>query len=64
LYQDEYDKVIASMKSYGCKRGDFVLACVNTATPGTMEREHKKIVRTHDEIRKEQKSMKEKQKQA
>ena len=55
LYPDEYDSVMASMKEYGYKRADFVLACVNSATKGTMEREHKKIVKAHTILRKEEK---------
>ena len=54
LYPEEYDAIMASMKEYGYKRADFVMACVNTATKGTMEKAHKKILRSHDEIRKEQ----------
>jgi len=54
LYPEEYDAIMASMKEYGYKRADFVMACVNTATKGTMEKAHKKIVRSHNEMRKEQ----------
>ena len=54
LYPEEYDAIMSSMKEYGYKRADFVLACVNSATKGTMEKAHKKIVRSHDDIRKEQ----------
>jgi hypothetical protein len=54
LYPDEYDTIMSSMKEYGYKRADFVLACVNSATKGTMEKAHKKIVKSHNEIRKEQ----------
>ena len=57
LYPDEYDSVVSSMREYGYKRADFVLACVNTATKGTMEREHKKIVKAHSELRKEEKAL-------
>jgi len=57
LYPDEYDSVMASMKEYGYKRADFVLACVNSATKGTMEREHKKIVKVHNALRKEEKAL-------
>ena len=57
LYPDEYASVMASMKEYGYKRADFVLACVNTATKGTMEREHKKIIKVHNALRKEEKSL-------
>lgn len=57
LYPDEYDSLIASMKEYGYKRADFVLACVNSATKGTMEREHKKIVKVHNALRKEEKAL-------
>lgn len=54
LYPDEYDAIMSSMKEYGYKRADFVLACVNSATKGTMEKAHKKIVKSHNAIRKEQ----------
>lgn len=57
LYPDEYDSVMSSMKEYGYRRADFLLACVNTATKGTMEREHKKIVKAHNALRKEEKAL-------
>ena len=57
LYPEEYDTVMASMKEYGYKRADFVMACVNTASKGTMEKAHKKIVKSHYEILKEQKAI-------
>lgn len=53
LYPEEYDTITARMKDYGYSRADFVLACVNTATKGTMEREHKKIVKNHTALKKE-----------
>ena len=57
LYPDEYDSVMASMKEYGYKRSDFVLACINTATKGTMEREHRKILKVHNALRMEEKAL-------
>ena len=57
LYPDEYDSVMTSMKEYGYRRADFLLACVNTATQGTMEREHRKIVKKHTVLRKEEKAL-------
>lgn len=57
LYPDEYDSVMSSMKAYGYKRADFVLACINSASKGTMEREHKKIVKAHTVLRKEEKAL-------
>lgn len=63
LYPDEYDSVMASMKEYGYRRADFLLACVNTATKGTMEREHKKIVKIHTVLRKEEKALLDKHRQ-
>ncbi len=39
--------LVESVKAYGYKRADFVLACVNTASKGSMEKAHKKIVNTH-----------------
>ena len=57
LYPEEYDPVMASMKEYGYKRADFVMACVNTASKGTIEKAHKKIVKSHYEILKEQKAV-------
>ena len=59
LYPEEYETLMSSMKEYGYKRADFVMACVNTATKGTMEKAHKKIVKSHDELKKEQKSLQE-----
>ena len=56
LYPEEYDALMASMKEYGYKRADFVMACVNTASKGTMEKAHKKIVKSHYEILKEQRA--------
>ena len=47
LYPEEYDMLVESVKSYGYKRADFVLACVNTASKGSMEKAHKKILKTH-----------------
>ena len=63
LYPEEYDSVMASMKEYGYRRADFLLACVNTATKGTMEREHKKIVKAHTVLRKEEKALLDKHRQ-
>ena len=63
LYPDEYDSVMSSMKEYGYRRADFLLACVNTATKGTMEREHKKIVKIHTALRKEEKALLDKHRQ-
>lgn len=57
LYPDEYDSVMASLKEYGYRRADFLLACVNTATKGTMEREHRKIIKVHNALRKEEKAL-------
>ena len=64
LYPDEYDSVISSMKEYGYRRADFLLACVNTATKGTMEREHKKIIKAHTALRKEERALLDKHRQA
>ena len=63
LYPEEYDSVMASMKEYGYRRADFLLACVNTATKGTMEREHKRIVKIHTVLRKEEKALLDKHRQ-
>ena len=57
LYPDEYDSIMSSMKEYGYKRADFVLACVNSAAKGTMEKAHKKIIKSHNEIRIEQQAL-------
>ena len=57
LYPDEYDSIMSSMKEYGFKRADFVLACVNSAAKGTMEKAHTKIIKSHNEIRKEQQAL-------
>lgn len=47
VYQEEYDMLMESIKEYGYKRADFVLACVNTANKGSMEKAHKKIIKNH-----------------
>ena len=52
LYQEEYDTIMSGIKAYGYKRADFVMACVNSASKGTMERAHKKIVKNHNKIKK------------
>lgn len=61
VYPEEYDILMSSIKEYGYKRADFVLACVSTATKGTMEKAHKKIVRVHREIVLEQQALAAKQ---
>lgn len=61
LYQDEYDMLMESIKEYGYKRADFVLACVNTASKGSMEKAHKKIVKTHRAILLEKQALAKKQ---
>lgn len=61
VYPEEYDLLMSSIKEYGYKRADFVLACVNTATKGTMERAHKKIVKSHRELLLEHQAMLSKQ---
>lgn len=62
LYQHEYDALMNTIKEYGYKRAEFIIASANTATRGTMDRERKKIVRVHQEIRKEEKSVRATQK--
>lgn len=57
IYPEEYEAINTTIKEYGYKRADFVLACVNTATKGTMEKAHKKIVKTHREIVLEQQAL-------
>ena len=57
LYPEEYDVVMTSIKSYGYKRADFVMACVNSASKGTMEKAHKKIVKSHNEALRAQKAL-------
>lgn len=58
MYQHEYDALISTIKEYGYRRADFILASANTATKGTMEREHKKLIKVHKEMRKEEKTAK------
>lgn len=50
VYPEEYDAIQEIMKEYGYKQTDFVLACINSASRGTMEKAHKKIVKSHREI--------------
>ena len=57
VYPEEYEAINATIKEYGYKRADFVLACVSTATKGTMEKAHKRIVKSHREIVLEQQAL-------
>lgn len=57
LYQEDYDALMASMKGYGYKRADFVMACVNSASKTTMERAHKKIQKANKERKREQQAL-------
>ena len=50
VYPEEHNAIQEAMKEYGYKQTDFVLACINSASRGTMERAHKKIVKSHREI--------------
>lgn len=50
VYPEEYNAIQEAMKEYGYKQTDFVLACINSASKGTMERAHKKIIKSHREI--------------
>lgn len=50
VYPEEYEAIQEAMKEYGYKQSDFVLACINTATKSTMEKAHKKIIKSHREI--------------
>ena len=62
LYQDEYETLLNTIKEYGYRWADFILASAKTATKGTMEREHKKLIKVHKEIRKEERLAKTKDK--
>lgn len=57
LYPEDYDTLMSSMKGYGYKRADFVMACVNSASKTTMERAHKKIQKANKLRLKEQKAL-------
>ena len=57
LYPDEYDSLIDSMKEYGYKRADFLLACVQTARKPSIEKAHKQIVKTHKQMLIEQQEL-------
>ena len=61
VYQEEYDMLMESIKEYGYKRADFVLACVNTASKGSMEKAHKKIVKSHKAMLLEKQALAKKQ---
>ena len=61
VYQEEYDMLMESIKEYGYKRADFVLACVNTASKGSMEKAHKKIVKSHKAMLLEKQALTKKQ---
>jgi hypothetical protein len=57
LYPEEYDSLIDSMKEYGYKRADFLLACVQSARKTSMEKAHKEIMKTHKQMLVEQKEL-------
>lgn len=57
LYPEDYDTLMSSMKGYGYKRADFVMACVNSASRMTMERAHKRIQKVNKIRLEEQKSL-------
>lgn len=61
VYQEEYDMLLESIKEYGYKRADFLLACVNTASKGSMEKAHKKIVKSHKAMLLEKQALAKKQ---
>ena len=61
VYQEEYDMLMESIKEYGYKRADFVLACVNTASKGSMEKAHKKIIKNHKAMLLEKQALSKKQ---
>ena len=61
VYQEEYDMLMENIKEYGYKRADFVLACVNTASKGSMEKAHKKIVKSHKAMLLEKQALAKKQ---
>lgn len=61
VYQEEYDMLMESIKEYGYKRADFVLACVNTANKGSMEKAHKKIIKNHKAMLLEKQALAKKQ---
>ena len=61
VYQEEYDMLLESIKEYGYKRADFVLACVNTASKGSMEKAHKKIIKNHKAMLLEKQALSKKQ---
>ena len=57
LYPDEYDHFMAKVKQYGYKQTDFLLACVAGANKASIERAHKKVVKTHRQIRLEKQAL-------
>ena len=61
VYQEEYGMLMESIKEYGYKRADFVLACVNTASKGSMEKAHKKIIKNHKAMLLEKQALSKKQ---
>ena len=57
VYPEEYEAIQEAMKEYGYKQSDFILACIRTATPGSMQKAHKKIVKSHKELRQERQAL-------
>lgn len=62
LYPEEYDILMEMIQKYGYKRSEFILACAQTATQGTMAKAQKKVVMVRKEIRKEEKELRLKKK--
>ena len=62
LYPQEYEHFMLSMQEYGYKKTEYFLACVETATRGTMERAHKRIVKSHQQILRAKKAFQQSQK--
>lgn len=61
LYPDEYEQITSTIKTYGFKREEFVLACINKANKRTVAAECKRIKKNHVQIKNEVNAIMQKQ---
>ena len=57
MYPEEYALFTELMKETGYKQTEFILACIQAAKKPGIEKAHKRIVKVHKQLRKEQKTL-------
>ena len=58
LYPDEYNMVMENMQSNGYKKNEYFLACVASAKKQSMDAVYKKYVKSHIQLRREERRTK------